>query len=186
MRKSLGFLAVLAACVSLVSTLRAQAVYTASKTIYLQGGAGVFYLHPDYLNQYGNNTVEGVSGWADANLINFLGIEAETHISVVDSSDRKENTYLIGPRVGLKKGKGNFYGKAMVGRGAFIFDANVPPGAKKTKDYTLYAFGGGLDYRISQSFNYRVVDAEFQTWSGFKPHGLSPYVISTGIMFIVH
>ncbi len=187
MRKLLGLLAVLTAFVPLVPSLRAQAVYTATKTTYIQAGAGVFYLNPDYTNtRYGDNTVEGVSGWADANLINFLGVEAEAHVSVVDPSDLKENSYLIGPRVAIKKGRGNLYGKAMVGRGAFIFDANVPAGAKKTKDYTMYAFGGGLDYRISQNFNYRVVDAEFQTWTDFKPHNLSPYVISTGIMFILH
>jgi hypothetical protein len=176
-------------CLGLLSMFvpasHAQAVYTATPKVYLQGGAGVFYENPDYNSSYGNNTVEGASGWVDANLINFLGIEAEGHISVVDTSDIRENSFLIGPRFAVRNGKSNLYAKAMIGRGDFIHDAHNHL-AETSASYNLYAFGGGLDYRISPSINFRVVDAEFQTWSKFKPNGLTPYVISTGLMYIIH
>ncbi len=165
---------------SLVPAVRAQAVYTASKTPLLEAGVGFLYLNNDYTPQ----SDQGISAWLDANLNSFIGLEAEGHFGVLQSpSDIGENSYLIGPRLSVRQGKSSLYAKAMVGRGDFIHDL---PGHYSSSSYNLYAFGGGLDYRVGPSWKVRLVDAEFQTWSSFKPHGLTPYAISTGVMYIFH
>lgn len=170
----------LAAFLSLVPSIRAQAVYTASKTPLLELGAGFLYLNNDYTPK----SDEGISAWVDANLNSFIGLEAEGHFGVLQSpSDYGENSFLIGPRFSVHQGKGSLYAKAMVGRGDFIHDR---PGQTSSSSYNLYAFGAGLDYRIRPSWAIRLVDAEFQTWPSFKPNGLTPYAISTGVMYIFH
>jgi hypothetical protein len=164
----------------LVPSIWAQAVYSAYKTPVFEIGGGALYLKNDYTPK----SDQGASAWVDANLNKFIGLEAEGHLGVlVSPSDLGENSYLVGPRFSLHQGKGSLYAKAMVGRGDFIHDA---PNNKTSKSYNVYAFGGGLDYRVSPSWKVRLVDAEFQTWSSFKPNGLTPYAISTGVMYSFH
>jgi hypothetical protein len=178
-KKWLGSSLILAGFLILVPSLRAQAVSTGTKTPGLQAGAGILYLNNDY-----GKSDQGVSAWVDANLNALLGLEAEAHLgTLISPSDYGENSFLVGPRLGVKSGKGLLYAKAMIGRGDFIYDR---PGQTRSASYNLYAFGAGLDYRISPSLNLRVVDAEFQTWGSFKPNGLTPYAISTGLMYIIH
>jgi hypothetical protein len=179
MKKWFGSMLMLTGLLTLVPSLRAQAVYTGSKTPGLQAGAGFLYLNNDY-----GKSDQGVSAWVDANLNTLLGLEAEAHLGTpISPSDYGENSFLVGPRLGIRQGKSMLYAKAMVGRGNFIFDR---PGQYHSASYGLYAFGAGLDYRISPNINLRVVDAEFQTWGSFKPNGLTPYAVSTGLMYIIH
>jgi hypothetical protein len=171
---------VLTALLFLVPSIHAQAVYTASKTPLLEVGAGFLYLNNDYTPQ----SDQGITAWVDANLNRFIGLEAEGHFGVIQSpSDYGENSFLIGPRFSVHRGKASLYAKAMVGRGEFVHDL---PYHYSSTGYTAYAFGGGLEYRVFSSWKLRLVDAEFQTWPSFPPNGLTPYAISTGVMYIFH
>jgi hypothetical protein len=176
MKKWFGSVGAVFGLLLLVTSVRGQAVCTAAKVTHLQLGGGVLYLHSDYgAKDY------GVTGWADANLNNFIGVEAEVHLGTIESpSDYGENSYLAGPRLMYRSKNGTAYGKAMVGKGNFIRDT---PGHTLNQQYNIYALGVGLEHRISDSFSWRVVDAEYQYWKAFKPHGLSPYIISTGVMW---
>jgi hypothetical protein len=179
MKKWFGSILVVTGLLSLVPSLRAQAVYTASRRSQIQAGAGYLYLHNDYAGHD-----QGLSGWVDANLTPLLGLEAEAHFGVIVSpTDIGENSFFVGPRFGIRRGKFQPYAKAMVGHGSLVHDL---PGHSSTLGYIAYALGGGLDYRIRPSFNFRAVDFEYQTWPTFSPHNLTPYTISSGLMYIIH
>lgn len=169
---------VLAACFvffSFSSRVWAQAVYTATRGGRIQAGGGLLYLNNDY-SQTGD---EGISAWADVDLNRHLGVEAEVHLGTLRSpSDYGENSYLIGPRLSLQRGRFTGYGKAMFGRGSFVYDRS-----NTSLGYFVLGFGGGLDYRLGNRFSVRAVDFEVQHWGSFPPNGLSPYMISTGILY---
>jgi len=164
----------------LVPFIRAQAVYSGSKGPLLAVGAGFLYLNNDYSPQ----SDQGVSAWVDANLNRWIGLEVEVHFGVLQSpSDYGENSYLMGPRLSVHHGNGSLYAKAMAGRADLIHDI---PYRYSSSSYSLYALGAGVDYRAGRNWGVRVVDAEYQTWPSFKPHGLTPYAFSTGVMYIFH
>jgi len=183
MKKRFGSILVVTGLLCLIPSLRGQSVYTASRSASLQAGAGFLYLHNDYF-QHNTAADQGMSVWVDGNLTPLLGLEAVGHFGVLISpSDYGENSFFVGPRIGIRRGRVQPYAKAMIGRGFFVHDQ---PNHTSTTSYLAYAFGAGVDYRISPSFNFRVVDADFQTWPNFKPNGLTPYTISTGLMYIIH
>lgn len=158
-------------------SLQAQAVYTASRAGRIQAGAGLLYLKSDFIAKGS----EGISVWADYDLNRLLGAEVEAHFGGLRSpGDIGENSYLIGPRVSYHRRKLSGYGKIMVGRGT-IMDQFL----HTSSTFNLYAFGGGLDYRIRPRFNIRVIDFEQQKWPNFEPHTLSPINISAGLMYII-
>jgi hypothetical protein len=167
------------ALLCLVPSLRAQAVYTATKSSQLQAGAGYLYLNNDYTPK----NDQGVSAWVDASLTPLIGIEAEGHLgNIVSPSDVGENSAFIGPRVTHRFGRLQPYVKAMIGVTALKQDL---PEHTSTAHYVAYEIGGGVDYRVKPHFSWRVVDVGFQGWPNFKPNGLSPYAISTGVMYII-
>jgi len=166
---------IVAAICCLLPLLRAQAVYTATRSGRIQAGAGGMYLNNDYSPQ----SDQGVSIWVDGDLTKFFGLEAEAHFGTVRSpADIGENSYLIGPRVSLHRGRFSPYAKLMVGRGTIINDFY-----NTSSSYNLFAYGGGLDYRFHGKFSWRAVDFELQNWHSFPPNGLAPYAISTGVMY---
>ncbi len=170
---------VITGLVSLVPTLHSQAVYTASKTPFLEVGGGYLYLNSDFTPHH---TSAGATAWVDANLNSFVGLEAEGHDGYENAYKYGETSFLVGPRFSMRQGKGSLYAKAMVGRGTLKHEVT----GGTSSSYELYAFGAGIDYHVSPSFKVRVVDAEFQTWASFKPNGLTPYAISSGLMYSFH
>ena len=164
----------------LVPLLSAQATSAGFKSPRFQFGGGAMYLNLDY----GNKPNYGVSGWFDANVTSYLGLEVEGHFgTIVSPTDYGQNSYLVGPRFTHKDGKAQLYVKAMIGRGQFVFDEPAPK--YYSKNYNIYAGGGGIDLRLSHNFNLRLVDAEYQVWPDFHAHGLTPYAVSTGVMYII-
>lgn len=158
-------------------SLHAQADYTAFRTTRIQAGAGGLYLKNDY-TEHSN---KGVSAWADYDFNRFVGAEAEVHFgSIISPDDIGENSYFIGPRVSYHRRNAAFYAKIMVGRASIT---NQQTSTSST--YNAYAFGGGLDYKVSRHFNVRVVDFELQKWPDFEPNTLSPLAISVGLMYII-
>lgn len=158
-------------------SLHAQADYTAFRTTRIQAGAGGLYLKNDF-TEHAN---KGVSAWADYDFNRFLGVEAEAHFgTIVTPDDIGETSYFIGPRVSYRRRNAALYAKIVVGRASIV---NQQTDAKST--YNAYAYGGGLDYRISRHFNLRAVDFELQKWPNFEPNTLSPLAISVGLMYII-
>jgi hypothetical protein len=175
MMKSLRITMIIVGFCCCLPLLRAQAVYTATRSGRIQAGAGLLYLNNDY-------TVSGDQGasiWVDGDLNRFLGLEVEAHLGTIRSpQDIGENSYLIGPRLSLHRGRFTPYAKLMVGRGTIVNDFR-----NTSSSYNLFAYGGGVDYRFHGKFSWRAVDFELQNWHGFPPNGLTPYAISSGVMY---
>lgn len=156
------------------SVLHAQATPTASRWGDLQIGAGFSDANSDAQPE----RYKGFAIYSDFDFRRHLGVEAEFHL-VKDPTpnNRYEKTYEIGGRYFLTYGRFVPYGKIMVGRGVFNYANNVANLA-----YNMLAGGVGLDYKIKPYLNARG-DFEYQHWSGFPPHGLTPTVITVGVAY---
>ena len=157
--------------------LSGQAVFAANESTRIQAGAGGTLLYTDY----GEQANKGLSFWADYDFHRFLGLEAEGHLGgIISPDDIGENTYLIGPRILYRKRHLTAYGKALVGRGTITDQLR-----NHSSSYNLYAFGGGLEYKVSRRLNLRAVDFEIQKWPDFQPNSLSPTVITVGVSYVI-
>lgn len=154
-----------------------QAIFAATESGHIQVGAGAMYLNTDY----GNNTNKGVAFWADYDFRRHLGVELEGHLGgIISPGDIGENSYLVGPRVSFYKRHMNVYGKLLVGQ-AKITNQFL----NQSSSFNVYAFGGGVDYKISRRINLRVADVEMQKWPDFEPHTLSPLSVTIGASYII-
>jgi hypothetical protein len=170
---SLCFMALLV----LLPSLRGQAMYTASRGSQIQAGAGLLYLQPDYVDK----SIKGVSFWGDYDFKRFLGAEASVHIgSIITPDDIAENSYMVGPRAMYHRRKLTVYGKLLFGRGTITNQDN-----NLSSSYNIYAFGGGVEYRVSRKINIRAVDIELQKWPNFEPNTLSPIAYTFGASYII-
>jgi hypothetical protein len=161
----------------LAPTLRAQAVYTATRSTRIQAGVGVEYLQPDYTDK----NVIGASVWGDFDFKKYLGLEASIHIGAINTPDDfSETSYMVGPRLLYRKRNLTGYGKLLAGRATLTNDRN-----SQSAGYNAYAFGGGIEYRALRKLNIRVVDLEIQKWPNFEPNTLSPLVITIGASYII-
>jgi hypothetical protein len=174
----LGFVTLLA----LIPSLRAQAVYTAERTARIQAGAGVNIISPDYTNK---NT-EGVSIWGDYDFNKWVGAEVGAHFSFITPDDWSETSYMVGPRGMYHFRKFTGYGKLLVGRATLTPQEElVTADHLQSSSYNAYAFGGGLEYRVTRKINIRAVDFEIQKWPNFEPHTLSPMILTFGAAYII-
>lgn len=166
-------------------SLRAQAIPTATRYgSGLQVGAGLLRLNNDetfHLINY------GVTAWADYDF-RFVGIEAEAHFGGIKRADGlSQNTYLIGPRVAYRRHKATVYGKFLYGRGVISDNTRTPyPGFNPLIFNNIYAFGGGVEYKVAQHINIRLVDVEEQKFPDFFPHTLSPLALTFGASYVLH
>ncbi|HEX4577548.1 MAG TPA: outer membrane beta-barrel protein [Edaphobacter sp.] len=174
------------ACALGISTWsHGQATPTAARVGSIQAGAGVMFTRPDYAQTY----LKGVTFYGDYDfnnlgiLKNHLGIEAEIHYSAITPQDISENTYLFGPRYTWRYKKLGIYGKALFGVGRFGFQQGSYANPQ-TGTYFAYGLGGGVEYKVTHKINIRGFDAEFQSWPGFPPHGLSPIVYTVGVAYV--
>ena len=152
----------------------AQGDATLDRAGDLQIGLGYSSANSDYLT----SRINGLAFYADFDLRQHVGIEADFH-QVSDSSGSQvyQRTYEIGARYFRKYGITTPYAKLLYGRGVFNFpygDANLA--------YNLFALGGGVDFAVHPRFNVRV-DYEYQSWLDFKPNGLTPTVLTIGVAY---
>lgn len=158
-------------------SISAQAIFTATESTRIQVGGGVTSLNTDYVPR----ATQGVSFWADYDFHKFLGVEAEGHLAgIISPDDIGENSYLIGPRILYRKRHLTAYGKLLVGRGTITDQVR-----NHSSTFNLYAFGGGLEYKVSRRLNLRAVDFEMQKWPDFEPNTLSPTVITVGLSYVI-
>jgi len=158
-----------------------QAVPTASRTGALQIGGGFSYAKPDYTE----TAIKGASAYSTFDLTKHLGAEADIHVVSISTPDRVgENSYLIGPRYVFNEKHFSPYAKVLAGLGEIKFNFATMPASSTTT--FVYALGAGLDVQVTHNINIRPIDFEYQQWPTFKPHGLSPYVITVGAAYVFH
>ena len=137
---------------------------------------GVFFsgTHPDY----GTNTIDGFGAYADLPLWRFVGAEGEIRFGKFNTVDGvEESTYLGGPKVSYSIGHGIIpYGKFLVGGGTFNY-----PFKEGYDHHTVFAFGGGFDYRLTNHWYVRG-DFEKQRWS-FGNGAIWPSTLSAGVAY---
>jgi hypothetical protein len=154
-----------------------QALPTASAAGSFQVGVGYTYAQPDY----GQKSIQGVSGFADFDFGQHLGVEADIHyIAFVTPLDLAENSYLIGPRFILPyRQRFKFYGKILAGYGDLVVQEQQDNIGHPSGFYFAYAGGGGLDVNVTDRITVRVIDIEAQKWPNYG-NGLSPVVYTIG------
>jgi len=162
----------------LIPSLNAQAVYTANQNTRIQVGAGAAFIAPDY----SKGTLIGFSAWGDYDFSKYIGLEVSAHFGeIITPGDIAENSYMLGPRFSYRRRKLTLYAKALVGRATITNqDFNL------SSSFNLYAFGGGVEYRILHKINLRLVDFEQQEWPSFMPNSLSPTAATIGVSYIIH
>ena len=114
----------------------------------------------------------GASAWADYNIFHGVGIEAEGTTIFADRPAvlprMRQDTikggliYRAHPLLGIRP-----YVKGLVGLGSLDFPSRNPFYTHDT--FTMYAIGGGAEYKIWKTL-YARVDYEYQWW----PQVLSP------------
>jgi hypothetical protein len=181
MLKTLTTIASLAAVLSFTSAGHSQALPTATARGALQIGGGWSYAHPDY----GQKSIQGITGFVDFDFAPHFGAEAEYHyIALETPTDLGENSFLIGPRFVLPRGRFSLYGKGLIGIGDIDIQEvqDNPQGGAGT--YLVYGIGGGLDIRATQHLVIRAVDFEYQHWS--YQTGLTPIAYTFGAAYRFH
>jgi len=156
-----------------------QAIPTASRWgSSLQIGIGASIVNPDY----GEKKDKGPTIYGTFDFTRHIGIEGDVHLaSVIAPADVGENTYLLGPRYVFHHGRFHPYAKGLLGLGVINFQPDNRPHTSAT--YVAYALGGGLDIKVARKINVRAIDVEAQSWPGYNPHGLSPFVMTFGVAY---
>lgn len=155
----------------------AQAVPTATKSGTLQLGIGGSIVSPDY----GQLKSKAITIYSDFDFRRHIGVEGEIHYGLTKPSGIGESTYLVGPRLYTTRSIFTPYAKVLLGMGSISYQIPLKPNYSET--YLAYAFGGGLDIKVTRFLNVRAIDFELQKWPGFTPNTLSPYVTTIGVAY---
>lgn len=162
-------------------SVRAQVAPSAvgSRLIVTAGGEGSIF-QPDYAGQgvaqASPQRLYGVGAYVDAEFTRWIQIEAEGRwLRWNQYAGVAENTYMIGPRVPIT----DYHGFAPYGK--FLFGWGSGPFL--TGRTTTWAYGGGVDYRLSRKFTLRCFDFEYQNWRVTPT--LHPYGGSVGLSYRV-
>jgi hypothetical protein len=128
--------------------------------------------------QSSNQPLFGAGAYVDVRLKRWLQIEAEGRWQRFNQYQGiYQDNYLIGPRLPIfRVRKATVYGKALGGFSKMQFDSSGDNG-----QYTSFAFGGGMDVKLTRRLSLRAVDVEYQYWPWWNSSSLSPYGASVGI-----
>jgi opacity protein-like surface antigen len=159
---------------SAATASRAQVVpsATAQRFSVTVGGLGSLD-QPDYagagIAQNSPNRMVGIGAFVDLKVNRWVQIEAKGNwLRFNRYLGASEDSYLIGPRLPLHRfGRVTPYAKALFGLG----NASFLDGLAFT-----YAYGGGVDYRVTKRISVRAIDFEYQQWRAtpaFVPYGFS-------------
>lgn len=163
------------------TALNAQASPTATRSAFLQVGAGLSIFQPDY----NPGTIKGYSVYGTFDITSHIGIEGDVHIvNVITPGDIAENTYLLGPRFTMSRGRLHPYAKALAGVGVFTFQPVYVTSSSSSSTHKMYAFGGGLDIKVKRHLNIRAIDFEYQRWPGVDANGITPFGITIGAAYV--
>jgi hypothetical protein len=132
-----------------------------------------------FQSDYGQHRLGGAGLYVDINRWRQVGIEAEGRwLRQNKLADTTETTYLIGPRVEIRRGRFSPYVKTLVGLGYFNFPYNYAKGR-----YFVIAPGAGVDFNLTYNVRVRLIDVEYQEWPQFTFGNLNPYGVSFGISY---
>jgi opacity protein-like surface antigen len=163
------------------SIAHAQAIPTASSRGALQVGGGWSFAKPDY----GQRTIQGISGFADWDFGLHWGIEADAHyIALITPTDLAENSYMAGPRIIYPRGRFKLYAKGLVGVGDLVVQEQQDNIGQSSQTNFAYAIGGGLDINATRHIAVRAIDFEYQHWNYLT--GLTPTVFTVGAAYRFH
>ena len=169
--------AVLICLVLAAAAARAQAVYAGSTQRFsLTAGAVASAFQPDYagegIAEASPNRLYGIGAYVDMRFSRWIQFEAEGHwLNYNQFLGINESSYMAGPRLPIHRfGRATPYAKALIGFGT---------GSFLTGNATTWAYGGGLDYRLTKHISIRAIDFEEQKWR--TTPSLSPYGFSAGI-----
>jgi opacity protein-like surface antigen len=173
-RSVLGFFCILLTAAAASS---AQVVPSAAgRQLSLTAGALGSAFQPDYaggpVEQTSPNRLYGVGAYVDLRLTRWVQLEAEARWQRYNEYlGINEDNYLVGPRLPIHHfGRATPYAKALVGFGS---------GSFLTGHAGTFAFGGGVDYRLTKRISVRAIDFEYQRWNVTPT--LYPYGVSAGI-----
>jgi len=178
---SLFWIAFFCILLSAATASRAQVVPSATAQRYslTVGGLGSYY-QPDYagagIAQDSPNRMVGIGAFVDLKVNRWVQIEAKGNwLRFNQYLAISEDSYLIGPRLPIHRfGRATPYAKALfgLGNGSFLYGTAF-----------VYAYGGGLDYRVTKKISVRAIDFEYQQWQATP--AFSPYGFSAGISYKV-
>jgi opacity protein-like surface antigen len=159
-----------------VHELHAQALTTASGGgSYLAVGGTLTATHVPY----GDSTGFGGVAYVDSNMSPRVGLEYEGRFLRYNlDEDVSLSSYLAGARVVFWRGRTQPYVKVMAGLGRMTFPFHYATGS-----YFVIAPGAGLDYALSNRWTVRILDVEYQDWTGFTYGSMQPYSVSSGLRF---
>ena len=154
----------------------AQAFPTATAPgAYISVGGTYSFFQSDY----GQHKLGGAGAFVDINPRKQVGIEAEGRwLQQNKLADTTETTYLIGPRIQIRRGRFSPYVKTLVGLGHFNFPYNFAQG-----NYFVIAPGAGVDFNVNEKLKIRLIDVEYQQWPNYTFGTLSPYGVSFGFSY---
>jgi hypothetical protein len=159
-------------------TVHAQSLPTATGpgTYVIVGGT-----FSGFEAQYGKQAITGASVYLDSNLYWRYGFETEARRMVYPKFGESQTTLLAGPKWSFRAQGLVPYVKLLAGGGRFEFPYGYGRG-----DYFVVAPGAGVDLRLGEKIRLRLLDVEYQDWTGFTFGSLYPYGISTGISLQVY
>lgn len=131
-----------------------------------------------FQSNYGQRVLGGAGAYVDINASRHVGLEAEGRwLRQHSVADIHQTTYLIGPRLQLRRGRYSPYVKVLAGVGLFNFAFNDASGR-----YFVIAPGGGVETALSNNWKIRV-DVEYQRWPQFTYGTLTPFGVSFGLSY---
>lgn len=95
-----------------------------------------------------------------------------------------ERSFLVGARGEYHRGRAMVYGKLLGGVASSGNNSSVDPTItasqllNASETYSLYALGGGVEYRLQSPITVRV-DYESQHWLSYQPNGLTPGIFQS-------
>jgi opacity protein-like surface antigen len=164
------------------SALHAQATAAATRGGIAQVGVGYSVSNED---EYVNDWLQGMTIYGTFDLNNHIGLEGNIHLDSLFKSyyDYKESSFDGGVRWVMHYHRLHPYAKGLIGVGhATAPNPGQIVGGSTPGTYFLFALGTGLDYSLSDKINVRA-DFEYQRWTNFPPHGLTPPILSIGAAY---
>jgi hypothetical protein len=171
----------------------AQVVHTATgRQVSITAGGMASGFQPDFIGNYDSNgfiaqssnqPLFGAGAYVDVRLRRWVQFEAEGRWLRWNAFQGiTQDNYLIGPRLPVYRfWKSTVYGKALGGFSKMNFG---PYFGNQSGQYTDFAFGGGMDIRLTKRISLRAADVEYHYWPWWGGNGntkLSPYGASVGI-----
>jgi opacity protein-like surface antigen len=155
----------------------AQVVPSAApRHVSITAGGMASIFQPDYAGggvpEASDYPLVGVGAYVDVTFSRWVQLEAEARWQRFNQYlDINEDNYLIGPRVPIRRiGRATPYAKVLFGFG----DGSFVSGRVSS-----FAYGGGVDYKLTKRITVRAIDFEYQQWRVTPT--LHPYGASMGI-----